>query len=51
MASNSSDDTAVGLTLFLLLTLVVISIESCVDSSQRQDAAKIEYLKQQGVKQ
>jgi len=50
MASNS-DDTAVGLTLFLLLTLVVISIESCVDSSQRQNAAKSEYLKQQGVKQ
>lgn len=50
MASNNSDETAASLTLFLLLALVVISIESCSDSSQRQDAAKIEYLKQQGAR-
>lgn len=45
--SQDTGKTAATLILFLLLTLIVLSIESCLDSSQRRKAAEQEYRNQQ----
>jgi hypothetical protein len=41
--SDTDDQTIPVLFLFFVLTLIVLSIESCVDSTSRRKAAEREY--------